>query len=134
MNTKIAIAVVVIVALIGIVIILSNRPSDITQQFPFNKSGSTTQASKDVVVTVTKDGFSPSTITIKAGTRVIWMNKNAGNVTVNSAVHPTHLVYPKLNLGAFENGSSVQLVFDTVGTYSYHNHFNPSQTGTVIVK
>jgi plastocyanin len=62
------------------------------------------------------------------------MNKSGKTVTVNSDNHPTHKLYPFLNLGAFENGSSVQAVFDKAGTYTYHDHFNPSNIGKVIVQ
>ncbi|MDP3988551.1 MAG: cupredoxin domain-containing protein [Candidatus Levybacteria bacterium] len=87
-----------------------------------------------VMVTITKDGFSPKTIAVKKNTEVIWVNKDGSRATVNSAVHPTHLVYPPLNLGQVQKNSTVQLVFDKPGTYNYHNHFIPSQTGTVKVE
>lgn len=91
-------------------------------------------ARKEVVVNVAKTGFTPQTINIKTGTRVIWINKTENPVTVNSAEHPTHLVYPPLNLGEFGKNSSVQLVFEKLGTYRYHNHLIPDQTGVVVVK
>ncbi|MDO8621476.1 MAG: cupredoxin domain-containing protein [Candidatus Levybacteria bacterium] len=92
------------------------------------------QKQSEAIVTVTTSGFVPQTLTIKAGTKVVWMNKSGTTVTVNSAVHPTHLAYPPLNLGEFGDGSSVQLGFDKPGTYSYHDHLNPSQTGTIVVE
>lgn len=85
-------------------------------------------------VSVTQSGFEPQTITIKPGVTVVWSNKSGGDVTVNSDNHPTHLLWPFLNLGKFANGSKVSVVFKTAGTYTYHNHLNPSQKGTVIVK
>jgi len=86
------------------------------------------------VVQVTQSGFEPKTITIKAGETVVWKNIDGGEVSINSAVHPTHLVYPPLNLGTLSQGSEVSLKFDTAGRYSYHNHLNPSETGEVIVQ
>lgn len=108
-----------------------NQPQQTTAQ---TGSGTPTVIPNMTTVEVTTQGYSPKTITLKAGARVIWINKTDNAVTVNSADHPTHTVYPPLNLGEFPKGSSVQLVFDKPGTYTYHNHFNPSQTGTVIVK
>ncbi len=86
------------------------------------------------LVTLTKSGFSPATLTIKANSRVAWVNNSGQAASVNSNDHPTHKLYPPLNLGLFNSGSSVQLVFDKAGTYKYHNHLNPAQTGTIIVQ
>lgn len=88
---------------------------------------------KEKVVTLTASGFDPKTVTITEGTRVLWMNKSGKMGTVNSDDYPTNRLYPFLNLGAFPDGSSVQVVFDKAGTYTYHNHLNPDQTGKVIV-
>jgi len=88
----------------------------------------------EVSVTLTSKGFSPQTITIKAATIVTWTNQSGTAASVNSAVHPTHQVYPPLNLGEFEDGGSLSLVFDSPGTYKYHNHLNPTQVGTIIVE
>ena len=85
-------------------------------------------------VIVTGSGFEPTEIKIKAKTIVTWVNKSGGPVTVNSDNHPAHLLYPFLNLGEFASGSSVQAMFDKPGKYTYHNHLNPEQKGTVIVE
>lgn len=90
-------------------------------------------AEKSTVV-LTKEGFSPKSITVKTGTEVVWLNNSGETATVNSSAHPTHLDYAPLNLGDFENGESLSLIFDTPGTYKYHNHLNASQTGEVIVE
>jgi plastocyanin len=91
-------------------------------------------ANEEVTVTLTKEGFSPSTVNIKAGAKVIWLNQSGTTATVNSADHPTHLKYPPLNLGSFVSGASLFLTFNTPGTYKYHNHLNASQFGTIIVE
>lgn len=136
MNNKyvwVIILFIIIVALGGF-LLLGNRTSNNpaigknTQTTP--TTGSNSQAEN---VTVTSSGFKPQTITIKTGTRIIWINKSGNTVTVNSDNHPTHLLWPFLNLGSFNNGSSVSVVFEKTGKYTYHNHFNPSQKGTVIV-
>lgn len=89
---------------------------------------------QQVTVALSASGFAPQTIKIKSGTKVVWVNKSGAIATVDSAVHPTHLVYPPLNLNSFEDGQSLSLVFDKPGTYQYHDHLNPSQTGTVVVE
>lgn len=87
-----------------------------------------------VTVDLTSNGFNPSQIIVKKGERIIWVNKSGKIATVNSDNHPTHLLYPFLNLGEFNNGSSLQVVMNTIGTFTYHNHYQPSQKGTIIVK
>lgn len=86
------------------------------------------------LVTLTTDGYSPQTLTIKVGTTVTWLNNSGDVATVSSDPHPTHTDFPALNLGKFSNGQKLTLTFDKAGTYKYHNHLNPSQKGTIIVQ
>lgn len=142
---KIIIAVVVVVVLLaGSMLLLANQakaPTTTTQTSPeptqagTQKTVSTVPAqAQEVIITVTNAGFNPQTVTVKAGTRVIWVNNATGEVTVNAADHPTHKEYPPLNLGEFGPNQSVQLVFDKAGTYKYHNHLDASQNGVVVVQ
>ena len=85
-------------------------------------------------VQITANGYLPMNLTIKAGTTVTWINSSGAVVTVNSDNHPTHLLYPPLNLWKVNGGGNVSLRFDTPGTYGYHNHLNPTQTGTITVQ
>lgn len=87
----------------------------------------------EAAVTLTSTGFNPQVLTIKIGTKVVWTNKSGQLATVNSDPHPTHTAYPRLNLGEFDNGQSLSLIFDKVGRYGYHNHIDASEIGTVIV-
>jgi plastocyanin len=85
-------------------------------------------------VSLTENGYSPMTLKIKAGSKVTWTNNSGVMATVSSDPHPTHTDYPPLNLGKFEDGATLSLIFDKPGTYGYHNHLNSSQTGTIIVE
>lgn len=89
---------------------------------------------EEVTVSVADAGFEPQSVTVKAGTKVVWVNNTAQTTNVSSAKHPTHLEYPPLNLANFEPGESISLVFDTPGTYKYHDHLNPTKFGTVVVE
>lgn len=86
------------------------------------------------MVTLTQNGFSPQTLTIKSGQTVVWVNNSGQDATVNSDPHPTHTNYSPLNLGGFSNGEKLSLLLPKSGTYGYHNHLNPQQTGTIIVQ
>lgn len=85
-------------------------------------------------VRLSSSGFEPKSIEIDKDTRVVWINASGEKASVNSNDHPTHAKYFPLNLGEFANDSSVQFIFDKAGTYEYHNHLKPQQTGTITVK
>lgn len=114
----------------------SNASNKTTNETSATKETSDTmQKNLDTfTVKVTENGFEPSTVTIKAGTKVVWINNSGQDSNVSSAFHPTHLVYPPLNLGSFSDGDSVSLIFDKPGTYKYHNHLDPSQFGEIVVE
>ncbi len=86
------------------------------------------------IVKLTKTGFVPSEIRVHKGESVRWLNESGQDGTVNSADHPTHRLYTFLNLGVFSSGSNIQAKFDNLGSFNYHNHLEPSQTGRVIVE
>lgn len=143
MNNKILIGTVILILAIGAVVLIVGKGGyqTPTTQTPSSATVESTQPPTEITasahqatVTLTQSGFEPATVTVKAGTKVVWANNSGGIATVNSVGHPSHLTYPPLNLGEFGNGSQVSLVFDKTGTYKYHNHLNPSQTGQVVVE
>ncbi|MDO8269627.1 MAG: hypothetical protein Q7T54_03090 [Candidatus Levybacteria bacterium] len=85
-------------------------------------------------VAITPSGFMPPVISIEKGDTIIWINQSASKANVSSDPHPSHSLFPFLNLGAIEKDGSKEAKFDTEGTFTYHNHLNPNQKGTVIVK
>ena len=86
------------------------------------------------LVTYSDSGFSPAALTVKVGESVEFKNSSKVTVQVNSAVHPTHTLYPELNIGTIAPGESKSVTFTTAGTYKYHNHLNAGETGTIEVE
>ena len=86
------------------------------------------------VVTWDGGGFSPSELKIKAGGMVTVSNTAVTAVQLNSDPHPTHTLFPELNLGAIPAGASKSFKMDQAGTFTYHNHLSPSQKGTIVVE
>lgn len=85
-------------------------------------------------VAYTDQGFSPATVTVKAGTTVTFVNQSSSSMWVASAVHPTHLLLPGFDqLTSVAAGGTYQYTFTKIGTWKYHNHLSPTSTGTVIV-
>lgn len=86
-----------------------------------------------VNVTLSDNGFSPSTVTIHHGESIRWINNSSAVASVNSDDYPLNRLYPELNLGQFKQGMSLVHVFLSQGTYTYHNQYKPQQKGNVIV-
>lgn len=99
-----------------------------------NNKDSQNQPAMEVTVTVTSEGFSPATVTIKKGGTVTWVNMLDEQVWVASALHPTHKEYPGFDqLKGMGKGGSYSFTFDKVGSWKYHDHLNPSRFGKVEV-
>jgi plastocyanin len=87
-----------------------------------------------VVVTLTDTGFAPSPVTVKAGTIVTFVNESNGQMWIASDPHPIHSLLPGFDeLASVDRGGTYEYTFTKVGTWTYHNHRNPSTKGTVIV-
>lgn len=99
-----------------------------------NSSPAAAPSAEKNTIILNSNGFSPSTLTIKAGESIAWVNQSGKTATVDSDTHPTHTAYTPLNLGSFDDGATLSLTFDKAGSYGYHNHYNPSVRGTIIVE
>ncbi len=78
--------------------------------------------------------FSPSSMTVKKGDIVIFKNNSDGGFWPASGPHPSHTNYPefdaKSSVGA---GKTFQFKFNKVGNWPFHDHLNPSATGSIKV-
>lgn len=76
--------------------------------------------------------FTPSTITVAAGTTITWTNNDSVSHTVTS---DTGLFDSgsMSSTGASGSGGSYSYTFTTAGSFPYHCTIHPSMTGTVIV-
>lgn len=134
MNSKFLLIIVVLAVAVGGFMILGNKkstPAPLAQPEAIATPTQTQPKEEITTVTLTDTGFTPKDITVKAGTKVVWTNSSGKDATVSSDNHPTHLLYPFLTLGKFSDGTSLEVVVEKAGTYSYHNHLNSSETGTI---
>lgn len=107
------------------------------------RSGSSAQendkASSQNIITETRmvsiEGFafSPKEITIKKGTKVTWMNKDAAAHQIASNPHPLHTSLPELASPVLARGESYSFTFQKTGTIGYHCHLHPSMQGKITV-
>jgi plastocyanin len=142
-NLILAIVVVAIIAAGFIFLKGSNKAvtpstSEVTSEATPSPSASESAAMEQemsaTTVNITANGFTPKTVTIKVGESVTWMNNDTAPHNVNSDTHPSHTVYPPLNLETIQPGASKSLSFPKAGTYKYHDHLNPQLQGTVVVQ
>ena len=95
--------------------------------------------SEGINITVTKVnyskvGFTPQVVTVKVGETVSWTNNTNKGMWVASNVHPSHNLYPGFDqLKSVGFSGEFSFKFAKVGTWQYHNHLSPGETGEVIV-
>ncbi len=86
-------------------------------------------------VDITASGFSPTSITIKKGDYIWFVNKDSASHWPASNPHPTHTDLPGFDaLHALKTGEKYSYQFVKVGTWGYHDHLNPSVGGQVVVQ
>jgi plastocyanin len=95
----------------------------------------TSDASKAAAtITYSASGFSPSTTTVKSGDIVAIKNTSSSEIQFDSDPHPVHTDNTELNAGAVAAGQTVTFTVTTRGTFGFHNHLNPSDTGTITIQ
>lgn len=122
--------------------LVREQPSDaVTPQPPTGQTPATEE--EEYAVTYTDAGYSPTTLTVKKGETVTFKNQSSRSMWTASAVHPTHREYPTTGgcLGStfdacqgVQPGDSWSFRFDIPGTWKYHNHLSPGDTGVIVVE
>ncbi len=146
MNKKILLLVIIIILAIGIYFLLSSSKNKISVS---DSSVDRSTTEKTVVVSMNENGFSPPSINIKQGETVVFKNNGIRDHWPASAIHPTHSVYSGTSLSehcpdttniAFDAckgilpGNSWSFTFTKKGSWRYHDHLNPTFTGTINVE
>lgn len=86
-------------------------------------------------ITYKDDGFHESVVYIKLGSSVIFKNESSREMWVASAPHPAHTTYPEFDQKkSVLRGGTYAFVFTKVGSWKFHNHMMPDQTGTIVVR
>lgn len=80
-------------------------------------------------VAIRNFAFAPATVTVPAGTRVVWTNRDEEPHAIRSAD-------PALPFqsAALDTGETFALTFDKPGRYAYFCSIHPHMVGTVIVQ
>lgn len=78
-------------------------------------------------------GFSPASISIPRNSVVTWIAVDGHFPFIASDPHPTHTNLPGLSSESLFLGETWSFTFTQTGTWGYHDHNNPSRTGTATV-
>ncbi|MGI9057766.1 MAG: cupredoxin domain-containing protein [Ktedonobacteraceae bacterium] len=73
-------------------------------------------------------GFSPTTLTIKAGTTIVWKNMSSAPHTVTTDDGTT------TDSGTIPVGGTFRFKFTTPGTFPYHCNYHPYMRATIVVQ
>jgi plastocyanin len=95
-------------------------------QLPTSATMAPAAAASAVTVSIKDFKFSPQTLTVAAGTTVIWRNLDDEPHTVRGA--------DELRSSALDQSESYSVKFDKPGTYKYGCSIHPKMSGTIIVK
>lgn len=86
------------------------------------------------VIKLTKKGFEPHDLTINKGDTVKFVTTENSSFWPASDPHPTHEYLNGFDpLKPILSGSSWSFTFLTAGTWRYHNHLDPNNTGNIEV-
>lgn len=103
-------------------------------------TGATTSIAADksliapMEVVINTDGtFSPATISVARVRTIRFTNNTSGVFRLASNPHPTHTDLPGFDSAYIPSGLNYVYRFMQTGTFTYHNHADPSKTGTVTV-
>ena len=90
---------------------------------------------KEVTVEMTPAGFSPATLTVKAGDTVKFVNKDNKDRWPASGIHPTHQLCPGFDaLKPLKTGEEYSFTFSQEKECPMHDHLNPAFRGKITVE
>lgn len=126
MRKSLLIAVIAVVVVAGVVaFLLAYRPTEaVTASVQVTGPRGKTEFQG---TEVDKFTFSPSNVTVTAGTRVVWTNVDPSNqhtVTSDGGLFDSGILAP---------GESFTFTFTAPGTYSYHCSIHPWTVGAIEV-
>jgi plastocyanin len=82
-------------------------------------------SAQNAAVSIENFEFVPATLTITAGTTVVWTNHDSAAHTIKSAGFSSQSI---------AQGQAYEFTFDAKGTYEYSCGIHPAMTGKIIVQ
>jgi plastocyanin len=135
--------ILVVLGAIGVWLIIgrSDNETDVdtspsTTQATNNETTQGDESDKTAAATLIYNGsgFSPRSLTIKAGETIELKNESSRRVEFSSDPHPVHTDNRELNQSSLAAGESVKFTISNKGTWGFHNHLNENEAGTITVQ
>lgn len=104
------------------------------------------EGSEENIIEMTVSGFKPSVLVVSKGETVLFKSTDGTKRWPASNIHPVHTVYPGSNISKCDSAEESQIfdacaevseysfTFNEAGSWNYHDHTNPTKTGTIIVE
>jgi plastocyanin len=107
------------------------------------------ETGNELTIEVTKEGFSPNSLTVSVGDTVTFVSKDAQKHWPATDVHPTHTNYPESNINrcrvaqegemfdacrGLNEEETFSFKFNAVGKWAFHDHLNPRSKGMITVE
>jgi len=146
MKNALIAAVVVLLAVAGVIFIMNNRDDEQPEtnnqtqtqtqdeSQPTENETETAPQTAAVTIVYTDNGFSPASYTATTGTLVAIKNESSRILDFASDVHPTHEDNLELNVGGIDPGETTTFTVHETGTWGFHNHEFENHTGTIKVE
>ena len=129
----------------------NQTPPSTTTSTPLEQTDQGTQKTEQVenIIIYSDGGYLLNILNINLGATVTFKNESSRTMWTASDFHPSHIIYggtslgehcPDINGAAFDScvgiqpGNSWNFTFNKIGSWNYHNHLKPSDTGTIIVE
>ena len=94
----------------------------------YGQSAVTEAAAADAnEIVIQNFAFEPATLTVKAGTKVTWVNRD-------EEPHTATATDKRFNSKVLETGDKFTTEFTLPGTYKYYCALHPKMTGQIVVK
>lgn len=124
-NMKKVIITIAVIAVVGFgIYYIASKPAPAV---PVSNT-STSVAPENIAVSIKNFSFNPSTLTVKTGTKVTWVNDDNVSHTVTS--DSGNLFDSK----TISPGQTFSFIFTDIGSASYHCAIHPMMEGNVIVE
>lgn len=88
-------------------------------------TGLSTEVATNNTVTILNFSFSPSSLTIKKGESVTWLNEDSAPHAIN---------FETFSSDTFSKGESYSKTFNEAGSFNYYCSIHPSMIGKIIVE
>ena len=139
MTKKLIVAVLALLVVgSGVYFVFGNKsedtPTDSTQSNSTEPKQEDTTKASSATITYSDDGFSPATTTVNSGDTVTIKNTSSTSLQLESDPHPAHTSDTDLNVGSVSTGQSRTFTVTKKGSFGFHNHQKPSDTGEITVQ